>query len=323
MPPPTISTLTFKFDNFTSYGIHHHRILSDLKSDIDGNVWRVAMYPNGETSTRRDVGIVQLCLYNKSEVDLVAAVSFIVRACDGRVYYEKPMAPGLLRARGKSGRGGNIIDRQKIIDRKHDILIGEHESLVVEVVIQVCDDVEMFEYVSNGGHYFTPGNPCGRNLLKLLDDANNKEYDDYDENEEGKESSSSGSDADVQFQLLQRNNSNNRVGGKQEEEQQEKDEEEHEEEEQQEEIIRFYAHKLILKMNAPELYHLCEDADEHIPIPIHGISPEVFRIVLNYAYGGQFPKREPIKASSPEKEPILKLGLDIIDAADRYGLIDV
>ena len=132
MPAPTISTLTFKFDHFTSYdnedkthnnngGSHQYlRILSDLKSDIDGNIFRVAMYPNGERPGV-DSGMVQLCLYNKSNVDLVAAVSFVVRASDGRVYYEKPMAPGLLRARGKSGRGGNIIQRRKIIDRANEI----------------------------------------------------------------------------------------------------------------------------------------------------------------------------------------------------------
>ena len=84
----------------------------------------------------------------------------------------------------------------------------------------------------------------------------------------------------------------------------------------------IHAHKLILKMNAPELYLLCEDADT-TPIPITGISADVFRIIVCYAYGGTFPKREPIKASSPEKEPILKLGLDIIEAADRYGMIEL
>mmetsp|Transcript_11521 Transcript_11521/g.17110 ORF Transcript_11521/g.17110 Transcript_11521/m.17110 type:complete len:294 (+) Transcript_11521:71-952(+) len=87
--------------------------------------------------------------------------------------------------------------------------------------------------------------------------------------------------------------------------------------------VVIHAHKLILKMNAPELYLLCEDADTNQSIPITGISEEVFRIVLYYAYGGTFPKREPIKASSPEKEPILKLGLEIIEAADRYGMIEL
>eukprot|EP00573_Skeletonema_grethae_P012175 CAMPEP_0201693378 /NCGR_PEP_ID=MMETSP0578-20130828/5993_1 /ASSEMBLY_ACC=CAM_ASM_000663 /TAXON_ID=267565 /ORGANISM="Skeletonema grethea, Strain CCMP 1804" /LENGTH=358 /DNA_ID=CAMNT_0048178901 /DNA_START=63 /DNA_END=1136 /DNA_ORIENTATION=- len=279
MPPPTISTLTFKFDHFPSLGnnIHDdhlttttgHRILSDLKTDIDGNLWRVAMYPNGERSV--DSGIVQLCLYNKGEEHLVAAVSFVVRGSTGRVYYEKPMAPGLLRARGKSGRGGNIIERRKILDRAHEILVGEHQSLVVEVVIQVCDDVELYEWVSNGGHYYTPQNPCLKNLMRVLKSPD----------QEGL--------ADVHFQL-------------------------------DEEVI--HAHKLILKMNAPELYLLCEDADT-APIPITGISADVFRIILCYAYGGTFPKREPIKASSPEKEPILKLGLQIIEAADRYGMIEL
>eukprot|EP00984_Skeletonema_dohrnii_P015578 scaffold6767_cov117-Skeletonema_dohrnii-CCMP3373.AAC.3 len=233
------------------------------------------MYPNGERAV--DSGIVQLCLYNKGEEHLVAAVSFVVRGSTGRVYYEKPMAPGLLRARGKSGRGGNIIERRKILDRAHEILVGEQQSLVVEVVIQVCEDVELYEWVSNGGHYFTPQNPCPKNLMKLLllqEDHNDDT-----------------SLADVHFQI-------------------------------NDEVV-IHAHKLILKMNAPELYLLCEDADTNQSIPITGISEEVFRIVLYYAYGGTFPKREPIKASSPEKEPILKLGLEIIEAADRYGMIEL
>ena len=230
------------------------------------------MYPNGERAV--DSGIVQLCLYNKGDTNLVAAVSFVVRGSTGRVYYEKPMAMGLLRARGKSGRGGNIIERRKILDRAHEILVGEHQSLVVEVVIQVCDDVEMYEWVSNGGHYYTPRNPCLNNLQKLLLQPDNNE-----------------GLADVHFQIND-----------------------------EEEVIP--AHKLILKMNAPELYLLCQDADT-TPIPITGISAQVFEIVLWYAYGGTFPKREPIKASSPEKEPILKLGLEIIEAADRYGMVEL
>ena len=195
------------------------------------------------------------------------------------------MASGLLRARGKSGRGGNIIQRQKVLDRAHEILVGECQSLVVEVVIQVCHDVELYEQVSNGGHYYTPPNPCAKNLLRLLhhpphDNKNNNHHHGKDEE---------GCLADVHFQI-------------------------------EDEVL--HAHKLILKMNAPQLYHLCEDADT-TPVPIIGTSPEVFRIILQYAYGGTFPKREPIKASSPEKEPILKLGLEIIEAADRYGMIEL
>jgi hypothetical protein len=264
MPAPTISTLTFKFDHFASLGSNidnlssptGHRILSDLKHDIDGNLWRVAMYPNGERPS--DSGIVQLCLYNKGDTHLVAAVSFVVRSSTGRVYYEKPMAPGLLRARGKSGRGGNIIARRKILDRAADILVGEHQSLVIEVVIQVCEDVEMYEWVSNGGHYFTPQNPCLNNLQKLLLHSDDET-------------------ADVHFQIKNNNNNEN---------------ENNEEEEEEEEVI--HAHKLILKMNAPELYLLCQDADStnSTPIPITGISSQVFQIILRYAYGGTFPKRD-------------------------------
>jgi len=295
MSPPTISTLTFKFDHFSSANNNDiligHRILSDLKSDKNGNLWRVAMYPNGERPI--DSGIVQLCLYNKSDTNLIAAVSFVLRGSNGRdVYYEKPMCPGILRAKGKSGRGGNIIERQKILDRASDILVGENQSLVVDVVIQVCNDVEVYEWVSNGGYYFAPQNPCGKNLLQLLLRSNNATDDnDNDEEESGGGGGGGDNDADVHFLI-------------------------------ENEVI--HAHKLILKMNAPELFLLCEDADDATPpVPITGISLEVFRIILYYAYGGTFPKREPIKSSNPDKEPILKLGLEIIDAADRYGLIEL
>lgn len=71
------------------------------------------------------------------------------------------------------------------------------------------------------------------------------------------------------------------------------------------------AHKVILRMNAPGIFTFCEESDGDSPIPIDNTSSEIFRMLLRYVYGGEV----------PNKDTILKKNKDILDAADRYGLI--
>ena len=71
---------------------------------------------------------------------------------------------------------------------------------------------------------------------------------------------------------------------------------------------KIFAHKLILKMNAPLLYAFCEDqGEEGKVIPIKNTTPQIFKIVLRYAYGGDVSDSITIETAK-----------DIIDAADRY-----
>ena len=68
----------------------------------------------------------------------------------------------------------------------------------------------------------------------------------------------------------------------------------------------FRVHSLIIHAHAPILANHCDES-------INDISPEVFLLLLGYIYSG----REPIG------EPILKHGKALIDAANRYELIEL
>ena len=76
----------------------------------------------------------------------------------------------------------------------------------------------------------------------------------------------------------------------------------------------FAAHKLILKMNAPILHSFCPKRGK-APVQINDTSPDVFRIVLRYVYGGDASELEGRLTSKIKDEK------DIIEAADRYGII--
>lgn len=73
----------------------------------------------------------------------------------------------------------------------------------------------------------------------------------------------------------------------------------------------IHAHTLILQMNAPILYNICEGKVKGESIAIEGISLGMFRLILRYIYGGEVP-RHGIFCSDKM--------IDIIDAANRFGL---
>ena len=47
----------------------------------------------------------------------------------------------------------------------------------------------------------------------------------------------------------------------------------------------LYAHKWILKIQAPDLADLCDLYDETNPVPIKNVDPKLFSIMLNQLYG--------------------------------------
>ncbi|KAL7549518.1 hypothetical protein ACHAWF_012779 [Thalassiosira exigua] len=73
------------------------------------------------------------------------------------------------------------------------------------------------------------------------------------------------------------------------------------------------AHKLILKMNAPFLLTVCKGNDPDVPILIKETSPEVFRAVIRYVYGGDI----------PDEDIILNMGKKLIVAADRFEVVNL
>ena len=69
----------------------------------------------------------------------------------------------------------------------------------------------------------------------------------------------------------------------------------------------FHASHWILDLNAPALADMCRPGDEAV-VPINGVDPDVFKMVLYFCYGGTIEEEELAANAKP-----------IIDAADRFG----
>ena len=78
--------------------------------------------------------------------------------------------------------------------------------------------------------------------------------------------------------------------------------------------LTFHAHTLVLETCAPMLAALCEpsDGDKMKIARINGVKPDIFRHLLWYVYGG-----------SIKKEDINTHAKDIIDAADKYSIVNL
>ena len=72
----------------------------------------------------------------------------------------------------------------------------------------------------------------------------------------------------------------------------------------------FHAHKIMLRQGAPQLFAMCGDTQH--AVDINNIEPKIFRHLLYYIYGGTI-KETDLKGK--EK--------DVIDAADRYGVVSL
>ena len=75
----------------------------------------------------------------------------------------------------------------------------------------------------------------------------------------------------------------------------------------------FHAHQIILKKCAPALYEMCVSSnggDDVTSVPITDVTPEIFRHMLHYIYGGKI-SEEDLKVNAKE----------IIDACDKYGVV--
>jgi speckle-type POZ protein len=70
----------------------------------------------------------------------------------------------------------------------------------------------------------------------------------------------------------------------------------------------FYAHKIILKARAPELFELTEQFDKETRMPINDVVPKNFELMLKYIYGKQ------IEASEWRQH-----SKEIIQASGKYG----
>ncbi|EJK50267.1 hypothetical protein THAOC_30792 [Thalassiosira oceanica] len=74
----------------------------------------------------------------------------------------------------------------------------------------------------------------------------------------------------------------------------------------------FHAHQFVLRCNAPTLAEMCKPGDEATPIRIGNVSPETFKHLLYYCYGGKI-----------SDEDLEESAREIIDAADRFGVANL
>ena len=65
-------------------------------------------------------------------------------------------------------------------------------------------------------------------------------------------------------------------------------------------------------MNAPALADMCRPGDASAPTTINNVQPEIFKHLLYYCYGGKI-----------SKEDLRSNAKDIIEAADRFGIINL
>jgi hypothetical protein len=70
----------------------------------------------------------------------------------------------------------------------------------------------------------------------------------------------------------------------------------------------FHAHKLILKVEAPELYELAIQFDKDTPMPIQNVEPKSFELMLKYVYGKTILPNEWAEHSK-----------QILEASGKYG----
>ncbi|EJK57491.1 hypothetical protein THAOC_22457, partial [Thalassiosira oceanica] len=73
----------------------------------------------------------------------------------------------------------------------------------------------------------------------------------------------------------------------------------------------FHASHVILRLNAPSLADMCRLGDE-AAVPITGVEPDVFKMLLYFCYGGK-----------PSEEELAANAKAIIEAADRFGVVNL
>jgi len=73
----------------------------------------------------------------------------------------------------------------------------------------------------------------------------------------------------------------------------------------------LHAHHLVLKCNAPALAEMCKPGTSS-PVRLPNVSPEVFKHMLYYCYGGEI-SQEDLEENSRE----------LVDAADRFGMANL
>ncbi|KAL7545717.1 hypothetical protein ACHAWF_009071 [Thalassiosira exigua] len=76
--------------------------------------------------------------------------------------------------------------------------------------------------------------------------------------------------------------------------------------------VDFHAHRFVLKRCAPNLAELCGSEPGLVSVPITGVEPETFRLMLFYIYGGKL-----------TEDDLKERSKDIVEAANKFGVVNL
>mmetsp|Transcript_19652 Transcript_19652/g.41203 ORF Transcript_19652/g.41203 Transcript_19652/m.41203 type:complete len:488 (-) Transcript_19652:577-2040(-) len=311
--PTGWSTTTIRYHNFTQLPSKKGESYTDSRPfRAHGLDWYLRIHPGGAASANNEITMVSLYLRCKSaaeqNVSIQAEFSLALLREDGQI--DSMMSCPCNAFRRKRKGWPNFIGRERVLDRNTQLL-DECGTLTVIVKVQLFQERDA---------NFVPGN--GLNLIRLLKEANssrnsnssdnssNTSDDNYDNYSEGNdaEQSSTANTSDIKFSV-------------------------------EGEII--HAHRLILKLAAPTLAHLCEDVDEDDTLPIIGVRSSIFQGVLRFAYGDAVPPQvwnatttnnnnnkndntDDDTTHNEEEQSVLSTpSMEILDAANRFGVVNL
>eukprot|EP00580_Thalassiosira_gravida_P017905 CAMPEP_0201662460 /NCGR_PEP_ID=MMETSP0494-20130426/4535_1 /ASSEMBLY_ACC=CAM_ASM_000839 /TAXON_ID=420259 /ORGANISM="Thalassiosira gravida, Strain GMp14c1" /LENGTH=485 /DNA_ID=CAMNT_0048140823 /DNA_START=70 /DNA_END=1527 /DNA_ORIENTATION=- len=306
--PTGWSTTTIRYHNFTQLPSKKGESYTDSRPfRAHGLDWYLRIHPGGAASSNSEITMVSLYLRCKSaaeqNVSIQAEFSLALLREDGQI--DSMMSCPCNAFRRKRKGWPNFIGRERVLDRNTQLL-DECGTLTVIVKVQLFQERDT---------NFVPGN--GLNLIRLLKEANisrndngdngsNNSDDNYYLEGNDAEQSSTADTADVKFIV---------------------------------EGETIHAHRLILKLAAPALAHLCEDVDEDDALPIIGVRSSIFQGVLRFAYGDTVPpevwtavaatdndnNNSADDTTNDEEEPCVLStpSMEILDAANRFGVVDL
>ena len=276
--------------------------------NIHGLDWYLRIHPGGAASATMD-DAVSLYLRCKTASDQNVAVQaeFSLALCrprDGSIDYLMSCPVNAFRRKRKGWP--NFVTRSRLLDPTSRLL-DEDGTLTVVVAVQLFIDREV--------DFVLPAtNGVGVGLGRLLKEANpacdlfNNKIENAGEYDVDEDVSPTKDTADVQFALaVEVKDSNEGITDT--------------------EII-VNAHRLILKISAPTLAQLCEDADSDTPVPIFGVRPIIFITALDYVYGNDVPDSMWRAATTTNDEEtssssssLKGVAIELCNAGNQFGIV--
>ena len=243
-----------------------------------GHQWRLDIFPGGSNGS--DDGMVAIFLGKMSEKSIKVSFTIIVKGLNGRDVAKENRGAHLLQAgSGKCLGYKNYAKRSDILN----VLVAG--TLVMEVEMKHIDP-------SGNSVPFTGENPSRHMLRDLLVDETSADV--VFEVEGGEQEANSNGkrlfEVEDGGQDINGNGKRSRTSN----------------------VVKFHAHKFILKRCAPMLAARCPAGEGLVSVTIDDIAPDIFGHTLTYAYGEEV-DQDGYKSHAKE----------IIEAADRYELVNL